>query len=68
MSNGNGSKPFWRSRMLWVNAVSLAAVVATAFGLIQPLPAELEPVAEVIVLAINLVLRLRTDQAVSLSG
>jgi hypothetical protein len=56
-----GSKPFWTSKVLWVNAVALLAIVLqSAFGWVLDAEAQAGIIA-----VINLILRLVTKQELS---
>ena len=59
-------KPFWKSRMLWVNLIGLVFILAEANGLIG---ADIgTPESQAVVLAaINLVLRAITRESISWS-
>jgi len=62
----SGAKPFWRSKTFWFNVLALLLTVANAFGFtgFQPDP-QVQDIATVIIILVNLLLRFVTRQPVS---
>lgn len=58
------SKPFWQSRTLWVNVLTLAVTVLTSLS--GTLPPDAAPWIAVVLSGVNIVLRVLTDKAVTL--
>jgi hypothetical protein len=59
------SKPFFKSRTLWVNVVSFAVAVLTQLDLVSvDLSPDLAQFVLPVVFLINVILRFRTDQSI----
>lgn len=62
------AKPFWMSRVLWFNALAIAALVLTELSSSAELPQAVARWTGVALGAVNIVLRTMTNQPVSASS
>lgn len=63
------TKPFWASKTLWINAVSLVASVTGAFGLDIGLTPEAQTsIVGGVMAVVNIILRLVTKAGVRATG
>ena len=62
----NGSKPFYKSKTFWFNALAFVSAVAASYGFTGELAPELQPFVVPAVTLINVVLRFVTKQGVTL--
>ena len=58
------AKSWYSSKTLWFNGLALVVLVASSFGYTGELPADWVTFAPVIVIVINLILRLFTNQPI----
>lgn len=61
----NGSKAWWTSKTIWVNAIALAGAVAVSVGFDAGSWAE---ISTVILAAVNVFLRIITKEPISLTS
>jgi hypothetical protein len=61
-------KPFWASKTLWINLITLVAAISTAFGVDLGLDPEAQiAIVGTVMSVINIVLRFVTRAPVSIS-